>query len=287
MAHTINQQYIHFIWATKNLDPLIIENNQNLMLSYFSGILKKLGGQILTSSASSNHVHLLTLIPTNLSVADLSGHMKSCSSKWYRENDTTNLSFGWNEGYSAFTVSPTSVDNVQKYFNSEAQRHKSQSYEAELQSFLCLHDIEFNPKFLTKTTYTKLIYHLVWSVKNRDPVLHNSDRETLHHCIREGVQNNGCKLYGIGNVADHIHLLIECSSKITTANLVQSLKTMSTHTIKSQHEKYSNFCWQEGYGVFSVGKPALETVSNYVNNQEEHHSVKSFDQEWNWLKTLR
>jgi REP element-mobilizing transposase RayT len=140
------------------------------------------------------------------------------------------------------------------------------------------------PKFLTNTTYTRLIYHLVWSVKNREPLLNAALKIPLHQCIQQDVQKNGGKLYAIGSVADHIHLLVECPSKISTASLVQNLKTTTTHLIKSQDRKLDCFCWQEGYGVFSVGKPAVEPVKDYINNQEKHHSTNTFEQEWDWLK---
>ncbi len=93
-------------------------------------------------------------------------------------------------------------------------------------------------------------------------------------------------LYSIGSVAYYIHLLIECSSKVAVATLVQTLKTKTTHWIKSQDRRLAGFCWQEGYGVFSVRRPALETVLNYVNNQKEHHRVNTFEEEWNWLKGM-
>lgn len=68
---------------------------------------------------------------------------------------------------------------------------------------------------------------------------------------------------------------------------MQNLKTKTTHLIKSIDRKFTGFSWQEGYGVFSVGKPAIEMVANYVNNQEKHHGNKTSEQEWNWLRLCR
>lgn len=286
MSHSINYQFIHLVWPTKNLYPLIAEDSKASLLDYLKGILKGLGGLLFAISGTSNHVHLLALIPTGLSVAELLQQIKASSSKWYREKECQHSIFGWNQGYSAFTVSPTSIDNVKQYLAAEEQRHNKLSFEDELLSFLKIQEIEFNPKFLTNTTYTRLIYHFVWSVKNREPILDTSLQAPLHQRIQQEVQKNGCKLYAIGNVADHIHILVECTSVISTASLVQSLKTTTTHLIKSQHRKFACFCWQEGYGVFSVGKPALEKVVNYVNNQEEHHSSSSFEQELHWLSRM-
>ncbi len=68
---------------------------------------------------------------------------------------------------------------------------------------------------------------------------------------------------------------------------MQNLKTSTTHLIKSQDSRLAGFCWQEGYGVFSVGKPALEIVSNYVNHQENHHNIKTFEMEWEWFRGIK
>jgi putative transposase len=201
MSHSINHQFIHLVWPTKNLDPLITEEAQASLLAYLTGILKGLGGLLLASSGTSNHVHLLANTPTDLSIAELLRQIKSCSSKWYREKYGQHSTFGWNQGYSAFTVSPASIDNVKQYLAAEAHRHKKHSFEDELRCFLKIQEIEFKPQFLINTTYTRLIYHLVWSVKNREPILKASRQMSLHQRIQQEVQKNGCKLYAIGNVA--------------------------------------------------------------------------------------
>lgn len=100
-----------------------------------------------------------------------------------------------------------------KYIFHEEQRHKYHSFEDELISFLNLQEIDFNPKFLVNTTYTRLIYHLVWSVKNREPLLCTSLQNSIHQCIRNEVQGLGGQIYAIGNVADHILLLAEFTKK--------------------------------------------------------------------------
>jgi REP element-mobilizing transposase RayT len=284
MAHSINRQYIHFVWSTKDLHPLISDNSQSFMLAYLTGIMKKLGGYVLASSSTSNHIHLLANTPTDISVAKLLSQIKASSSKWYREANSNSSSFAWNEGYSAFTVSHESIDSVKRYLAKEKYRHENSSFEDELLRFLKIQELEFNPKFLTKSTHTKLIYHLVWSVKNREALLNASLQMPLHLCIRKEIEVNGNKLYAIGNVSDHIHILVECSSSTTIANFVQNLKTTSTHLIKSQDKKLAHFCWQEGYGAFSVSKPGLNAVLSYVNDQENHHRIKTFDEEWNFLK---
>lgn len=62
------------------------------------------------------------------------------------------------------------------------------------------------------------------------------------------------------------------------SNLISSIKKDTTSLIQNH---CPNFSWQEGFGIFSVGTPALELVKNYVNNQEDHHKTRSFEDEWN------
>jgi REP-associated tyrosine transposase len=132
-----------------------------------------------------------------------------------------------------------------------------------------------------------LVYHLVWSVKDREPLLEKAFQQSLHEKIRHTIQEKGGKLHAIGNVYDHIHLLVECPSKVATADLVNCIKTTSAHFIKAQNPKLRNFGWQEGYGVFSVGYPGFVPAKIYVNNQEDHHKVQSFEEEWqHFLKAL-
>lgn len=294
MSHTYCRQYIHIIYATKNFLPLIAEDTLDSLYAYTTAIIKEFGGWLIDRSGTSDHVHLLINLSTDCSISDMLRQIKACSSKWYRQQSGVHSTFGWNDGYAAFTVSPSSVDNVKQYFLNEKTRHQKNSFLSELAGFMKLHDIEYKPEYLGKSTFTKLVYHLVWSVKNREPMISSSLKPTLHESIRQEIETYSCKLLALDNVADHIHLLVELPASISTAHLMQKIKTASsTHVgkminlnlnlnLKAQPAKFN---WQEGFGVFSVGKPALETVKNYVFNQEEHHSKnkESFDEEWNKL----
>ena len=248
--------------------------------------MRAFGGHTLASSCTPNHVHLLARISTDYSLSDLLRQIKASSSKWYREKGGRYSDFRWNDGYSAFTVSPTSLECVKQYLANDSIRHTKQSFEEELMTFLKMQGMEFTPKFLTTTTYTRLIYHVVWSVKNRESIIEKSLQAVLYPHIEQKMVTNGGKLYAVGGISDHIHILVECPKTISTASLVQNLKATSTYLIRSHDRRLANFSWQEGYGVFSVGKSGFEAVSNYVNNQEEHHRVRTFGEEWELFRRV-
>lgn len=280
MGHTCYNQFVHIVCATKDLTPLIVEGSKESLYSYIASIVKGLRGQFLARSGTSDHIHLLLNIPPDYSVSDILRQIKSCSSKWYRQQDRDKFDFAWTEGYFAFTVSPDSLDNIKEYFLTENKRHETISVKDELIKFLNLQEILFNPQYVLNTTHARLIYHLIWSVKNRENLLDKSLQKDLHEQIKNEVKDAGGKLYAVGNVTDHIHLLVESPKNLATANLVLKLKTTTTNFLRTQSRKLREFSWQEGYGVFSVGKPALNAVMNYVNDQENHHRLYSFEDEW-------
>ena len=70
------------------------------------------------------------------------------------------------------------------------------------------------------------------------------------------------------------------SKKITLVKLLEEIKSSSSKWIKTKNVKFSNFYWQSGYGAFSVNPTEIEVVKNYILNQEAHHKVKSFQDEY-------
>jgi putative transposase len=84
----------------------------------------------------------------------------------------------------------------------------------------------------------------------------------------------------VGGVADHVHLAIGISRTITTAQLVEELKTSSSKWLKTQSPALARFAWQGGYGAFSVGPSPLEALKRYIDTQEEHHQSRTFQEEY-------
>jgi len=126
----------------------------------------------------------------------------------------------------------------------------------------------------------KVLLHLIFSVKDRCPCLNASIRPTLHADLASVARKAGCECPRVGGVADHVHLAVQLSRTITIAALVEELKTSSSIWLKTQAQELSNFAWQRGYGVFSAGPSDLDALRNYIDNQEEHHTTRTFQDEY-------
>ena len=130
-----------------------------------------------------------------------------------------------------------------------------------------------------------ILIHLVFSTKGRIPWLDLSIASELHAYLASLVRNAGCECPRIGGVADHVHLAVRLSRTISIAALVMQLKALSSKWLKGQSPRLSNFAWQRGYAAFSVGPADLAALSAYLDNQQEHHKTRNFQDEYRALLT--
>jgi len=125
-----------------------------------------------------------------------------------------------------------------------------------------------------------LLIHIVFSTKDRAPLLSPEVRPDLYAYLATVARNANCECYRVGGVADHVHFAIRLSRTTTIAALVEELKTSSSKWLKTQSPALANFAWQNGYGAFSVGPSDLEALRAYIDSQEEHHKTRTFQEEY-------
>ena len=116
--------------------------------------------------------------------------------------------------------------------------------------------------------------HIVFSTRERQPFLRNSQLRSEAHAYLAGTCHNlGFRPIQIGGVEDHVHLLVSQSRVSTIANTVKELKIASHKVLQAKGIR--DFAWQEGYGVFSCSHREIPMLDSYIQNQEEHHSKES------------
>lgn len=125
-----------------------------------------------------------------------------------------------------------------------------------------------------------LLTHIVFSTKDRAPVLEATVRPGLHAYLATVARNADCECFRAGGVADHVHLAVRLSRTATMASRVEELKTSSSKWLKTQSVLLTGFAWQRGYGAFSVGPSDLNALLRYIDTQEEHHKTRTFQDEY-------
>jgi len=134
-------------------------------------------------------------------------------------------------------------------------------------------------------TYSQIYIHLVFSPKNKQALIGKQWKDELEKYITGIVQDHGHKLLAIGSMPDHIHIFIGYNLNHLIPKLVEEIKTSTNSWIKQKRFSKFKFDWQKGYGAFSHSRSQLDTVVNYILNQETHHQGKTFKEEY--LEILR
>jgi putative transposase len=124
------------------------------------------------------------------------------------------------------------------------------------------------------STFYSLRYHVVYSTKERRPLIKPSWRPRLHEYLGGTVRGLGGVAEIVGGVEDHVHLLLSLKTIHAPASIVGEIKKASSVWAAETHEPL--FAWQEGYSIFTVSRTHLEQVRRYIANQEEHHRKVSF-----------
>jgi putative transposase len=128
-------------------------------------------------------------------------------------------------------------------------------------------------------SFVKIWVHLVFSTKNREPLLKKEFRYEIYKHIQENCLDKGIFLQTINGYSDHIHCLISLGKDQNIAKISQLIKGESSFWINQQNLIPGKFSWQDDYFAVSVSESQLPTVVNYITNQEAHHAKKSFEQE--------
>jgi len=129
-------------------------------------------------------------------------------------------------------------------------------------------------------TYTQLYAHIVFSVKNRKYVILKKYKEEIQKYFCGIAKEYNSRILKINCMPDHTHILLSFGPNHSLAEIVRALKANSSRFINEKKFVIGKFQWQEGYGAFSYSRSQVESVSNYINNQENHHKKKTFQEEY-------
>ena len=127
------------------------------------------------------------------------------------------------------------------------------------------------------STLTNVLIHLVFSTKGRAPLIGANLATDLHRYIEGIIHNERGEPLGVGGMPDHVHILVKLRADQSLSNLVRLIKTNSS---RWAGERVPGFAWQTGYGAFSVSESQCEAVRAYIQRQEKHHQVSSFQEEY-------
>ena len=132
--------------------------------------------------------------------------------------------------------------------------------------------------------HTELLYHIVFSVKDRRPLLQDEELRKATWAYMAGVCRNldGFAI-AVGGYHDHAHLLVRIPAKIAVSDFVGRVKANTSKHINESRSAVFDFHWQGGYGAFTVSPSMRQVVIKYIEDQMKHHRETSFQDEFRLL----
>jgi len=129
-------------------------------------------------------------------------------------------------------------------------------------------------------SYTKVWIHFIWSTHNKEKVLSKEIRKTISDYLYDYVKEKNIYMKINHINAEHVHTLINLPTNISIEECIKLFKGSSSYYINSKSLLNHKFTWGRGYGAFSVSESNVRKVIDYIKNQDEHHRVKSFTEEY-------
>jgi REP element-mobilizing transposase RayT len=147
MGSTYSKIILHFVFSTKNREPLISRELEPRLFEYIGGIVRGEGGTLIAAGGDVDHVHLLVAWRHDASAADLMRAAKSNSTKWVKKSFPALATFRWQEGYGVFSVSTSQVDKVKSYIAGQHEHHQRVDFKAEYRKLLKSHGIVWDEEY--------------------------------------------------------------------------------------------------------------------------------------------
>src|SRR4051812_15187901 len=128
--------------------------------------------------------------------------------------------------------------------------------------------------------------HLIWSTKDRSPLLSKSLRKVLFAQVKQNAEARGLNVVVINGMDDHVHCLVKLMAVQNVLDTVKYLKTFSASWVNESKFLKEQFDWEDEYAAYSVSPTNIDKVTDYIAKQEEYHRDKTFDEEMNIISQL-
>jgi REP element-mobilizing transposase RayT len=140
-------------------------------------------------------------------------------------------------------------------------------------------NFELQRRIAVAQSLSNVLVHFVFSTKDRFSFLTDPEiRRRMHGYLACVFTDEDCPAIEAGGTSDHVHVLCSLSRSHSMSEVIRKAKANSW--AKSLGGMLSKFNWQGGYGAFSVHPSQAGQVQNYIRNQQEHHRVRSFQDEY-------
>jgi len=148
MANTYTQIFVHIVFAVQDRECIIREQLRNELEKYITGIVNNNKSKLIAIYCNPDHTHLLVSLHPAISVATITGDIKSGSSKWINGNHKIMGKFNWQDGYGGFSCSKSQLHDISSYIINQPIHHKTKTFREEYLETLRKSEIDYNDAYL-------------------------------------------------------------------------------------------------------------------------------------------
>jgi REP element-mobilizing transposase RayT len=142
--HSFVSCYVHCVFSTKQRQPFINAELQELLWPYLGGIAHEDHIKAMCVGGVADHVHVLLSVPSTLAIAKTAQLLKGNSSKWIHETFPGQSGFAWPEGYGAFSIGVSGIEDTKAYIHGQAEHHRKKTFQEEFIAFLKKHGMAYD-----------------------------------------------------------------------------------------------------------------------------------------------
>ncbi len=149
MPQSLVQIYVHLVFSTKHRQPFLADNEfRDRTHRYLAGACTGLESPALVVGGVEDHVHILCRLGKTVAVADLIRDLKRESSKWVKVEKPELAEFHWQQGYGAFSISPSHVEALKKYIANQEEHHRKESFQDEFRRLCKKYGLEIDKRYV-------------------------------------------------------------------------------------------------------------------------------------------
>lgn len=148
MAQSLSKILIHLVFSTKNRERLLTDDVRVELHPYMNKILVEMDSPAIAIGSVEDHIHILFRLSKNHAVCKVIEEAKTSSSKWIKTKGTLFSNFHWQNGYGAFSVSQSNVEEVQAYIGDQKEHHRTKTFQEEFRAFLKKYEVDFDERYV-------------------------------------------------------------------------------------------------------------------------------------------
>jgi len=148
MSHSYSSSLFHCVFSTKERRQIIRQELQQALWPYIGGIARQNKLKALAVGGVTDHLHILLSLPSSMDIATAMQRIKGASSKWIHDTFPEYQHFSWQEGYGAFSVGVSQVEATVAYIHSQAEHHRTKTFQEEFLAILQRHGIEYDERYV-------------------------------------------------------------------------------------------------------------------------------------------